>query len=188
MDPTKLLEADHRMAEALFDRIEKAEGDERMSLVQELHTALTGHMELEERVLYPAMAPVTGDEEVQEGNTEHDLARKAFQEVLALAPGDPGFGAAFEAAKAGIVHHVEEEEGEVFPKLRKDGQQVLEEIATPFMQTRMELGLPMDAEALAAASTKEELLEEARSVGVEGTASMTKTDLAEALAEKMASM
>jgi hypothetical protein len=91
-----------------------------------------------------------------------------------------------EATKAGIEHHVEEEEGEIFPKLRKDAT-LLDQIATPFMQTRMDLGLPMDASALAAASTKEELLEEATSVGIEGAPSMTKDELAEALASIMTS-
>jgi hemerythrin superfamily protein len=185
MDPTKLLEADHRTVESLFDQIEKAEGEERSPLIDELATALRAHMELEEQVVYPAMEPVTGAESVQEGVTEHELARKALQDMLDLAPDEPGFGAALDACKAGIEHHVEEEEGEIFPELRKDGQEQLEAMATPFMAKRMELGLPMDAAALAEASTKEELLEEAKSAQVDGAASMTKTQLAEALAEKM---
>ena len=60
MDPTKLLETDHRQVEDLFDRIEAAEGTERHALVDELAAALNGHMELEESVLYPAMVSVTG--------------------------------------------------------------------------------------------------------------------------------
>jgi hypothetical protein len=104
--------------------------------------------------------------------------------VLRLAPDEPGFGAALEALKGGISHHVEEEEGEVFPKLRKDSD-LLASIATPFMTTRVQLGLPMDAEALAKASTKEELLAEARSAHIEHAASMNKTELADALVGKM---
>ena len=186
MDPTKLLEADHRQVEALFEAIDKAEGDDRMPLIDELKTSLLAHMQLEERVLYPAMAPATGEESVEEGNKEHELARSALTDMVDLAPDDPGFGAAMEATKAGIEHHVEEEEGEIFPKLRKDAS-ILEQISTPFMKTRMELGLPMDAQALAAASTKDELLEEAKSAGIDGAASMTKEELAEALASAMAS-
>ena len=144
------------------------------------------HMELEEKTLYPAMAPVTGDEAVEEGNTEHELARKALADVVELGPDEPGFGAALDALKAGIEHHVEEEENEVFPQLRKDGT-VLAEVATPIMAMRMELGLPMDADALAASSTKEELLDEARNAGIEGASSMNKDELAEALAGFMAS-
>ncbi len=186
MDPTKLLEADHRQVEDLFTKIEGAEPAERPALIEQLQTSLQAHMELEEQVVYPAMQPVTGSEDVQEGVTEHELARKALADVVALAPDEPGFGAALDACKAGIEHHVKDEEDEVFPQLRKEGKQVLEQMATPFMAKRLELGLPMDAAALADASTKEELLEEAKAAEVSGAASMTKEQLAEALAGKMA--
>ena len=142
-------------------------------------------MKLEEEVLYPAMSKVTGDEAVEEGNVEHELARKNLEDVLRMAPDEPGFGAALEATKAGISHHVEEEEDEVFPKLRKDGS-VLEQIATPFVHKRVELGLPMGADELEASSTKDDLLAEARVAGVEGASSMTKREIADALAAKMA--
>lgn len=184
MDPTKLLEADHRHVEDLFAKIDEAEGDDRTPLVDELATSLKAHMELEEKVLYPAMAPVTGEETVEEGNKEHELARESLENVLDLAPDEPGFGAALEATKAGIAHHVEEEENEVFPELRKNGK-VLEEVVTPFMIMRLELGLPMEPSALAAGWTKEELLYEAKNAGVEGAASMKKDELAEALSSVM---
>ena len=185
MDVTRMLEADHREAEALFDKIEKAQGDARRPLVDQLAMALRGHMELEETVVYPRMRSVTGEEAVTEATTEHELARRSLAEMVRLAPDEPGFGAATEATKAGIAHHVEEEEGEVFPELRKKGGTVLADMATPFMTKRMELGLPMEAGALAAAASKEELLAEAKGAGVEGAASMTKAELAGALAAKM---
>ena len=186
MDVTKVLEADHRQVEELFAKIEGADGAARQPFIDELVTSLKAHMELEEQVLYPAMEPVTGHEEVQEGITEHELGRKGLKDLVRLAPDVPGFGAALDSVKAGITHHVKEEETEVFPKLRKDGAKVLEKMATPFMKKRLELGLPMGADALAAASSKEELLAEAKSAGVDGAASMTKAELADALAEVMA--
>ena len=186
MDVTKLLEADHRKVEELFTAIEAAKGEERTPLIDELATSLRAHMELEEQALYPVMQPVTGAESVEEANTEHELARKSLDEMLGLAPDEPGFGAAMEAVKAGIEHHVEEEETEIFPKLRKD-RSVLEQIATPFVHARVELGLPMDAEALSASSTKDELLAEARSAGLDLRDSMTKDEIAEQLAAAMAS-
>jgi len=184
MDVTKLLEADHRQVEDLFEKIEKADGAKRQPLIDELATALRSHMELEEDVVYPKMEPVTGDEAVEEGNTEHKLARKGLADMIKLAPDEPGFGAALDAVKAGITHHVEEEESDVFPKLRKEGK-VLDAIATPFIKKRLELGLPIDADVLASASTKEELVAEAKSAGIDGAASMSKADLAAELAGKM---
>jgi iron-sulfur cluster repair protein YtfE (RIC family) len=185
MDPTKLLEADHRQVEELFSQIESAEGEARMPFIQELAESLKRHMQLEEEVVYPAMEPVVGAEAVQEGNKEHELARKTLNDVLDLAPDEPGFGGALEALKAGIEHHVEEEEGEVFPQLRNEASDLLRELATPFMQQRVALGLPFDASSLAASSSKEELLEEARNAGIEGISSMTKEELAEALVSSM---
>jgi len=187
MDVTKILEADHRTVEDLFDKIEKAEGDDRIPFIDELTVALRGHMTLEETVVYPAMQPVTGNEDVEEGNTEHELARKGLEDVIRLAPDEPGFGAALDAVKAGIKHHVDEEEDEIFPKLRTDGKNVLDEMATPFMKKRTELGLPITSDALAAASNKDELLEEARSAGVDGASSMTKDELAKTLVTSMGS-
>jgi iron-sulfur cluster repair protein YtfE (RIC family) len=185
MDVTKMLEADHRHVEELFKHIDKAEGAERQPYLDDLATSLRAHMELEEQVVYPAMRPVTGAEAAEEATTEHELGRKLLGDVLRLAPDEPGFGAALAALEAGISHHVEEEETQVFPELRADGATVLADMATPFMTKRLELGLPMDAAALAAASTKDELLAEARSAGIEGAASMTKDELAVALAAKM---
>lgn len=184
MDVTKLLEADHRKVEDLFSQIEDAEGDDRQPLIEELATSLRGHMELEETTLYPRMEPVTGSEMVEEGNVEHELARKTLEDVLRLAPDEPGFGAALEALKAGIEHHVEEEEGEVFPKLRKE-RQLLEELAPEMVRKRAEIGMPMGADELEAASTKDDLLAEAKNVGIEGASSMSKHELAEALAASM---
>ncbi len=186
MDPTKMLEADHREAEELFSKIQKAEGQERLPLIEKLVTALRAHMQLEEDVLYPVMQPVTGAEAVEEANTEHELARKAMQDVVKLAPDEPGFGAALEALEAGIKHHVKEEEDEIFPELRSDGKNVLEQITTPFMKRRAELGMEMPAGALAASFTKDELVAEAESVGLEDAAGMNKEQLAEALADAMA--
>jgi iron-sulfur cluster repair protein YtfE (RIC family) len=185
VDVTRILETDHREVEELFAKIEKAEGKDRQPFIDELDSSLRAHMELEEDVVYPAMQPVTGKQDVEEGKTEHDIARTALAEVVELAPDTPGFGAALAALKAGISHHVEEEEDDVFPKLRKDGPKVLEEMATPFMKKRLELGMPMGAGALAASSSKEELLAEAKGADVEGAASMNKDELAGALAEKM---
>jgi hemerythrin superfamily protein len=187
MDPTKMLEADHREAEQLFDQIEKAEGAERKQLVEKLTTALRSHMELEEQVLYPKMKPITGEEDYEEANTEHALARKMIDELLALSPDEPGVDGALESLKAGILHHVEEEEGDIFKKLRSEGEQILQEIATPFMQKRMELGMEMNPSAIASAFSKEELVEEAKSAGVENATSMKKEEIAEALAQRMAS-
>ena len=147
MDVTKILEHDHREAESLFEKIAKADGADRQPFIDELNTALRAHMELEERVVYPAMEPVTGAEEVQEGKTEHASGAMDWTRCSRWRPTSP-VSVPLESLKAGISHHVEEEETEVFPTLRKEGSKILDDIATPFMRERIELGMPVTAAAL----------------------------------------
>lgn len=187
MDPTKILEADHRQAEDLLKRIKDAEGDERASLIDELAAALLAHMELEERILYPAIKDVLGDESLEEAEAEHRLAREALNDVVAMAGDAPGIGAAVDTLEAAISHHVEDEESDVFPDLREKAASRLEELRTPFMQKRMELDMETSARTLEASFSKPELVDEAEKAGIEGASSMNKEDIAEALARRIAS-
>ncbi|MEY2554398.1 MAG: hypothetical protein QOC57_2258, partial [Ilumatobacteraceae bacterium] len=53
-DPATILKADHREAKRLMNALaESDEGSERETMAQELNDALTLHMEIEERILYP---------------------------------------------------------------------------------------------------------------------------------------
>jgi hypothetical protein len=53
-----------------------------------------------------------------EAESEHAEAREGLA-TLKEQVGSSGFGAALETLKSGIEHHVQEEEGENFPKLRQ---------------------------------------------------------------------
>ncbi|MDP1793052.1 MAG: hemerythrin domain-containing protein [Acidimicrobiales bacterium] len=186
MDVTRILEADHRRAEQLIGNINRHKGDARTEYIDCLADMLRKHMELEETVVYGVMKEVLGEESVKEANTEHELARKALADVLRLAPDEPGFGAALDALEAGLSHHIGEEESDVWPELRKN-KEGMAAMATPFMEKRLELGMEMTAPALADAFTKDELVKEAESAGVEAPSTMNKSELAEALVAKMAS-
>gem|GEM_PF-889255 len=166
------LERQHRMVEDLLEQLEEAEeADEQRPLVDQLMTALSQHMEIEETQVYPELARL--DPEMgEEAETEHRLAREGLQQMQQLI-GQPGFGAAVAMVQAGIEHHVEEEEGEAFPKLRQ------------------ELGLESSGSGRSTSSgsassdgpTKEELYERAKEAGIEGRSSMSKDELERALNE-----
>ena len=112
------LEAEHRKAEKLLKKLEKAEtASAQRPLVDQLLAAMAEHMRVEETQVYPVLQQVDG-EMAEEAEIEHGLARDGLQ-TLATMIGKPGFGAAVAMVQAGIDHHVEEEETEVFPKLRK---------------------------------------------------------------------
>jgi iron-sulfur cluster repair protein YtfE (RIC family) len=119
-DPITILRKDHRDAEALLRKLEESStpGPRRRQTVKKLVDALTLHMAIEEKVVYPAAAKALGREAVREADIEHDLAREGLRKLTSLQ-NKPGFGAAVDMVKAGIKHHVKEEETEIFPKLKK---------------------------------------------------------------------
>ena len=103
-------------------------------------------MQLEEEVVYPAMKPVTGQEEVEGSRLSTSWRVVRWPRCWILTPDEPGFQAALETTKAAIEHHVQDEEGEVSPRCaRSEG--VLADMATPFMRRRLELGLPVRPDA-----------------------------------------
>lgn len=185
MDVTRILEADHREAEQLIAKINASHGDERLAFIERLSETLRNHMELEETTLYPCIKELMDQDALDAANTEHEIARGSLADVLRLAPEGPGFGAALDALQAALAHHVKDEETEVFPVVRKDDA-APHALASPFMEKRLALGMEITAPALSEAFTKDELVQEAETAGVERASKMKKAELAEALAQKMA--
>ena len=118
-DPVALLKKDHREAEAILKMLADSKpGARRRAAVKKLDAALQLHMEIEEKFVYPVVERVIGDEEAEEANIEHGLARDGLAELTKLVD-KPGFGAAVAMLTAGIKHHVKEEERELFPELKR---------------------------------------------------------------------
>src|SRR4029079_18346844 len=99
--------------------VRKGEGRPgRTNVAPELEAALTLHMQIEEDILYPSVAEFVGEEDEEEAEIEHGLARDGLTKMLSMVA-MPGFGAAAEMLLGGITHHVEEEETEILPALKE---------------------------------------------------------------------
>jgi hemerythrin-like domain-containing protein len=119
-DPIALLKKDHREAEAMLKSLADSKpGARRQTTLKKLQTALTLHMRIEEDEVYPFVAKRVGEEDAEEANIEHALARDGLAKLDELVS-EPGFGAAVAMLTAGIKHHVKEEEHEMFPELKRN--------------------------------------------------------------------
>jgi hemerythrin superfamily protein len=124
MDAITLLRADHRTVEQLFKRFEKA-GDrayvEKRQIVDRIIEELSIHAAIEEQVFYPvARATVPGTEDVAlESLEEHHIVKWVLSELESLDPSDERFDPKVTVLIENVRHHVKEEEGEFFPKVRK---------------------------------------------------------------------
>jgi hemerythrin superfamily protein len=149
MDAIVMLKNDHRTVEKLFKQFEKQFGKQRgegdtkakAALVAEIIQELTTHTFIEETVFYPAArtaAPDTGDN-VLESFEEHHVVVWMLSELGGLDPADESYDAKMRVLMENVRHHVEEEEQELFPKLRGEmGRKVLQELAGQMEQAKKE--------------------------------------------------
>lgn len=124
-DAIELLTADHRNVEKLFKQYDKLaeEGgtyNEREALAATICAELTVHAQVEEEVFYPAARDILDEEDlVDEALVEHATAKDLIAQLADMSPDDDLYDAKVKVLSELIEHHVEEEEEEMFPKLKK---------------------------------------------------------------------
>jgi hemerythrin superfamily protein len=124
-DAITSLREDHRRVEKLFKQFEKlADGgseDEQRKVVDEIVRELSVHAAIEEQVFYPAVRKEVEDAEdtVLEGLEEHHIVKWTLSELDGMKPSEERFKAKVTVLIESVRHHVEEEEGELFPKVRE---------------------------------------------------------------------
>ena len=119
MNAIELLKKQHEEARKLFGEIESAEDDEKQDLFEQLADALAVHATIEEKHFYPATKNARTEELLQEAVEEHLGVKRLIADLLELSPEDAQFDAKVAVLREQVEHHVEEEEGELFPKVRK---------------------------------------------------------------------
>jgi hypothetical protein len=150
IDAFELLKADHREAEALFKKYEKAKDADnaelKMKIAKEVCSALLIHMEIEEKIFYPRVrGEVDDDDLMNEAVVEHSGAKDLIMQLGSLKADDPMFDAKIKVLSEQIEHHVEEEEEEMFAEARKtdiDFDALGEELFTAKNKLRVQHGLP----------------------------------------------
>jgi hemerythrin superfamily protein len=121
-DAIALLKEDHRTVEKLFKQFEEAKGEGRKEkLARQICLELTVHTAIEEEIFYPACKGKIEDEDLlKEAYVEHDSAKLLMAEIEAgSGETDDFFDAKVQVLSEQIEHHVEEEEKDLFPKVRK---------------------------------------------------------------------
>jgi hemerythrin superfamily protein len=130
MDPTKVLERQHRAVEKLFKQAERSEEpSECLDLVREIATRLDQHTRLEEDIFYPAvrrLGPAKAEDMILEAYEEHHVVKTMVRELCETDPDDERFAAKLTVLKELVAHHVEEEETEMFKLARKMGRAQLD--------------------------------------------------------------
>jgi hemerythrin-like domain-containing protein len=125
-DAIKLLTEDHKEVKKLFDEYKKlseneAPAEERQALANRICGMLTVHTTIEEELFYPLAREALGQEAdlIDEATVEHASAKDLISQIEGASPDEPLYDAKVTVLGEYIQHHVKEEEGEIFPKIRK---------------------------------------------------------------------
>jgi hemerythrin superfamily protein len=145
MDVFDLLHEDHQNVSLIFKKIESIKSTEteqtREQLFHELYTELSLHAEVEEEIVYPVFEHKQETSEiVEESLNEHEEIETLLFELKAMAPDDPKWLGRLGELQQKVEHHVQEEEGQLFPKARKlISQDEAEELGETVQTTKDEL-------------------------------------------------
>ena len=115
----QLLKEEHHVFRKLFDAAEDASGDELKKIADELCLRLTVHMTIEEEILYPALKPVIGADEVNEGIVEHQAGKLIIAELEQLSGSEELYKAKVHVLGEETVHHIDEEDEDLFEDAKK---------------------------------------------------------------------
>jgi hemerythrin superfamily protein len=122
MDALELLKEDHQRVKELFERGQKTDDKkQRRQIFKEIKAELETHARIEETIFYPAMEEFEELKEmVLESLEEHKQMKTVLREMARLSASSERFKPKFKVLKDNVEHHAEEEEeGKMFPKIRK---------------------------------------------------------------------
>jgi len=124
MDAIALLKADHKTVESLFRKFEEAGPNAKKlkrKLVDQIVRELAIHSVIEEMVFYPLVRTKADklNDQVLEALEEHHVVKWLLKELEDLPSEAERFDAKVKVLMENVRTHVEEEEKELFPAVRK---------------------------------------------------------------------
>lgn len=143
-DVIVLLKNDHAEVKKLFKQFDKlAEKEDiegKVQIANKICSELIAHTIAEEDIFYPGARAATEDDDMlNEAIVEHDSAKDLISQIQVMNPEDPMYDAKVTVLGEYINHHVEEEETEMFPEVRKSKELDLRELAVKFTARKEEI-------------------------------------------------
>ena len=109
-----LLKEEHHVFRKLFDAAEDASGSALKKIADEICLRLAVHMTIEEEILYPALKPVIGADEVNEGIVEHQAGKRIVADLEQLDGTEELYKSKVHVLGEETIHHIDEEDEDLF--------------------------------------------------------------------------
>lgn len=143
MKATDLLKKDHAAVKKLmteFGKTTTRARKKRQQLVDRIAEELEVHARIEEEIFYPALRELEEARPLlQEAEREHQEVKTMLAEIKGLPVDDEQLGEKIKELKDAVLHHVKEEEGELFTQAKGLGDQRLTELGRELQERKQEL-------------------------------------------------
>jgi hemerythrin superfamily protein len=113
-DFVTVLTEDHRRVEQLFKEFDET-GD--ADVAQRIFLELAVHTMVEEEMLYGLYSAKVDNAGAAEARAEHQEAKDLIVTLQGMEPGSDEFVTTMTKLKTSVLHHVDEEENQMFPKI-----------------------------------------------------------------------
>jgi len=127
-DVIDLLKEDHDRVKSLFEKVKANEDGNNKETFLKIKQELELHTHVEEQIFYPHLLE-NGNEDLQdivrEGLEEHGQVKTLLPEIAELSGDDDTFKAKLKVLIENVEHHVEEEEGEMFPMVKDQIDEIM---------------------------------------------------------------
>lgn len=124
--PIEMLIEDHRKVQKMFKQFEKLtnqdDAQSKRDLVEQACAELNVHTTIEEEIFYPAAREALDEGDlVAEALVEHASAKDLIAKLEGMDADGEEYDATFTVLGEYVNHHIEEEQEEMFPKMKKAG-------------------------------------------------------------------
>ncbi len=113
-DFVTLLTEDHRKVEQLFKQFDET-GDPEVA--KQIFLELSVHSIIEEELVYGLYSAKVDNKGAAEARAEHQEAKDLILRLEGMDPSSDEFVTTMTQLKTAVLHHVDEEENEMFPKM-----------------------------------------------------------------------
>jgi hemerythrin-like domain-containing protein len=150
MNGLELLREDHRKVQGLFEQVKATETErQRKQFYKKIKAELETHTYIEEKVFYPALKKYEEFKEMAlEAVEEHLQVKTLWRDIDRLSEDSERFEPKLMVLIENVEHHIEKEEGEMFPEVeRRFSEEQLENMRQSLEAAKKEFGKKTRAKA-----------------------------------------
>jgi len=138
-----LLSEDHRRVEELFKQFDET-GDHAVAV--QVFLELSIHAKVEEETLYGLYSAKVDNAGAAEARAEHQEAKDLILALEGMEPGSDAFLTTMTQLKTSVLHHIDEEEHKIFPRILEALPETAEILGAEMMARRAEIEVQTSAD------------------------------------------